>query len=324
MVPLAVLSVFFLLRPAPGESRRDNPLALLVQLPVLVKPVVAMSYAEYPVAIALGVVLVALVAFAVVRERRSAISGRAGQIAVAAAACSLLYLAAPEGTSQGGAINARLALFPPLLALLWLGTLSRPAGLAGPAPAARVVRGTAITAFLLAAAALAVLRWPVEVRHSRQVDAYVDAAAQVRPGSTILGLQYESANIPKVRGFSDPTLHGASLVAVLTDGVDVGHYEAELSYFPTRFRRENDLRRQVDPTLRGMDFTPSRIATLTDASGRGLVDYVLVRGDADRVPPAKQAQAQRITAGLRAYRLVGTFGERTGPGTAPVRLYQRR
>ena len=43
---------------------------------------------------------------------------------------------------------------------------------------------------------------------------------------------------------------------------------------------------------------------------------MLVRGDADRVPPAGRAAAQRITDQLAAYRLIGTFGERTGKGTA--------
>jgi hypothetical protein len=176
---------------------------------------------------------------------------------------------------------------------------------------------------VIAAVAIAGVRWPIEQRHSEQVQAYVDAAALVRPGSTVLGLQYESANVPKVRGFSDPTLHGASLVAVLTDGVDVGHYEAELTYFPTRFRRETDVWRMVDPSLRGLDRTPSRITRLRDDQGRALVDYVLVRGDADRVPAAGQAAAARITAELDGYRLVGTFGRRTGPGTAPLRLYER-
>ncbi|MDQ1635158.1 MAG: hypothetical protein QOJ32_1967, partial [Frankiaceae bacterium] len=131
-------------------------------------------------------------------------------------------------------------------------------------------------------------------------------------------------NVPKVRGFSDPTLHGASLVAVLTAGVDVGHYEAELSYFPTRFRRETDVRRVIDPSLRGLDRTPSRISRLRDDQGQALVDYVLVRGDPDRVPPAGRVAAARITDELAGYRLVGVFGERTGPGTAPVRLYERR
>jgi hypothetical protein len=173
-------------------------------------------------------------------------------------------------------------------------------------------------------AVIAGVRWPIEVRHSEQVAAYVEAAELVRPNSTILGLQYESANVPKVRGFSDPTLHGASLVAVLRDGVDAGHYEAELSYFPTRFRSENNLPRQIDPTRRGLDRTPTRIATLAGPDGRGLVDYVLVRGDPAHVSPAGRAAAQRITDELAAYRLIGTFGERTGPGTAELRLYERR
>jgi hypothetical protein len=318
MLPFAVLSLLFLLRPAPGESRRDNPLALLVQLPLLVKPVVALSYAEYPAAIVLGLTLATLIGVVVRRLGRTALTGPAGLTALAAGLCSLLYLAAPEGTSQGGAINARLSLFPPLLALLWLGLLVRPAGIP------RGLRLAAVAVFVLVTAFIAVVRWPIEVRHSRQVDSYVDAAALVRPGSTVLGLQFESGNVPKVRGFSDPTLHGSSLVAVLRNGVDVGHYEAELTYFPTRFRRETDLRRRVDPTLRGLDYTPSRIAALTDPDGRGLVDYVLVRGDADRVAPDRQAYVARITEGLRAYRLIGTFGARTGPGTAPLRLYERR
>jgi hypothetical protein len=178
--------------------------------------------------------------------------------------------------------------------------------------------------FLLSAVGLAAVRWPIEVRHSDQVQSYADAAALVRPNSTILGLQFESANVPKVRGFSDPTLHGASLVAALRNGVDLGHYEAELSYFPTRFRSETNLHRTIDPTLRGLDRTPTRITTLTDASGRGLVDYVLVRGDADRVPAPGQPAARLIEQQLGAYRLIGVFGGRRGPGTAPLRLYERR
>jgi hypothetical protein len=185
------------------------------------------------------------------------------------------------------------------------------------------VRRGSVAVFVIAAVAIAGVRWPIEQRHSEQVQAYVDAAALVRPGSTVLGLQYESANVPKVRGFSDPTLHGASLVAVLTDGVDVGHYEAELTYFPTRFRRETDVWRMVDPSLRGLDRTPSRITRLRDDQGRALVDYVLVRGDANRVPAAGQVAAARITDELNGYRLIGTFGRRTGPGTAPLRLYER-
>jgi hypothetical protein len=178
--------------------------------------------------------------------------------------------------------------------------------------------------FLLVAAGIAGVRWPIEVRHSEQVDAYVEAAGHVRPGSTVLGLQYESGNVPKVRGFSDPTLHGASLVAALRASVDLGHYEAELSYFPTRFRDGTNLHRRIDPTLRGLDRTPSRITTLTDADGRGLADYILVRGDLDRVPPSGRAAADRIAQQLTAYREIGVFGARDGAGTAPLRLYERR
>ncbi len=317
MLPLAVLSVLFLLRPAPGESRRDNPLGLLIQLPLLVKPVVALAYAEYPITIAVGVVLTAALVVTARRVGRDGLRGAPGQVAVAAGLCSLLYLVAPEGTSQGGAINARLASFPPLLALLWLAVVS-----ATVRPSPRL-RWTGAAVFVLAAVGIAGVRWPIEQRHSAQVQAYADAAALVRPGSTVLGLQYESANVPKVRGFSDPTLHGASLVAVMTGSVDVGHYEAELSYFPTRFRRETDLWRRIDPSLRGLDRTPSRITRLRDDQGRGLVDYVLVRGDADRVPPAGQADAGRIGSELAGYRLIGMFGSRTSPGTAPLRLYER-
>lgn len=318
VLPLIGLSLLFLLRPAPGESRRDNPLALLVQLPALVKPVVALSYVEYPLAIALGVALTGLLGVVAWRRGRAGLTGASGQLAVFAGLCSLLYLVAPESTAQGGAINARLALFPPLLALLWL------AGQAGRATLPAGVRRAAPALFLLVAVAIAAVRWPIEVRHSSQVAAYTAAARQVRPGSTVLGLQYESANVPEVRGFSDPTLHGASLVAALRAGVDLGHYEAELSYFPTRFRAATDLRRRVDPTLRGLDRTPSRISTLTDADGHALADYVLVRGDPDRVPLSGRVAADRITQQLTAYRLVGVFGTRTGAGTAPLRLYERR
>ncbi|HSP37966.1 MAG TPA: glycosyltransferase family 87 protein [Frankiaceae bacterium] len=318
MVPLVALSLLFVFRPAPGEHRRDNPLALLVQLPVLVKPIVALSYAEYPVSIVVGLGLIGLIVLTARRRGRSALKGPSGHVATVAGLCSLLYLVAPESTAQGGAINARLAMFPPLLALLWLGLE------AGRARLPRALRAGGAVLFLVAAVVIALVRWPIGVRHSHQVDEYVAAAAFVRPGSTVLGLQYESANVPTVRGFSDPTLHGASLVAVLRYGVDLGHYEAELTYFPTRFRSDRNLHRQIDPTLRGLDRTPSRITTLTDAQGRGLVDYVLVRGDLDRVPPSGQAAARQIAEQLGAYREIGVFGARTGPGTAPLRLYERR
>jgi len=54
----------------------------------------------------------------------------------------------------------------------------------------------------------------------------------------VLGLQYESANAPQVRGFCDPTLHGSSLVAVLRNGVDIGGATTDVfSVFDGMFNR---------------------------------------------------------------------------------------
>ena len=62
---------------------------------------------------------------------------------------------------------------------------------------------------------------------------------------------------------------------MLLDGVDVGHYEATLDYFPTRFREGNDPRRRIDPSLTGLNRIPPAIDL---AAGAKDIDAVLLLG----------------------------------------------
>jgi len=281
----------------------------------LAMPTVTFVHSEAVVSGLIALVLYVVGVFAVRRRRGVGTAGLAG----AAIAATTVYLVAPNQLGlEYGLINTRISIFPILFAVLWLA--AHPVGV-------RVQRvGAGVLA--LAAVALAVLRAPDVLRYDRQVSEYATTARVIAPGSTLVALRVRLDSPlhgpARVKAF-DPLRHGASLIAAQTRGVDVGHYEAQYNYFPTRFRPDADLRRRIDPDLTGLEAAPAAV-TLPgdDAVGHDRIDYVLVVNPDAGGPRATSAGAQRDTAAVTAilagrYRLV----YRTAP-TGLVEVYARQ
>lgn len=296
-LPALVLTAAFLLRGGTHQVPTFRSPGILVGgLVSLAIPVVTYDAREVVFAALTAAVLAALVLATIRRCGRTAVTGVAGALAAATGATVVLYLVAPDRLGlQYGFINDRLSLFPPLLATLWLAAQ----------PFSARQRGASVALLLVAAVGLAALRLPVQRAYGRQVAEYETVARMVPAGSTLLALRFRTDSPPRgpVRNdHFDPLLHEAGLVAAQTRAVDVGLFSAELNYFPVRFRAGHDLRRSIDPTLRGLEQVPPLVdlaAARTPSGDR--IDTVLV---------VSAAQARPDSAVLRQlaenYRLVYT------------------
>jgi hypothetical protein len=307
-VPVAVLTLVFLVGPAAerGEPVRRSLVDLVTGLLTLGRPLVVYSYVEYLPAVVVAATLGALAWRARGRPR----TPERLALAVTTGVTTLLYFASPDRYGpEYGFLNDRWSLFPPLFLLLWA---------AGPPPGPRARRAV-VGALLGAALVLTALRVPTEVRYQRDVAELLSVAPDVPRGSALLRLQLWRD--PPVGGpirntARDPLRHEPSRLAVLVDGVDVGHYEAVYGYFPTRFRPDDDPRRRVDPTLVGLDAVPP---VLDLEAARADVGVVLVIGR-DRAEPEVLAQAAPLLTQLEAGYRRTAVSEPTGL----VEVWQRR
>ncbi|MBW3641261.1 MAG: hypothetical protein KY451_15765 [Actinobacteria bacterium] len=303
-LPILLLTASFLASPAAerGTPVRRSAADLVLGLATLGRPLAVYSRYEYLPATAVALTLVALVVVARRSGRPSSPERQA--LACTAALCTVLYLASPDRYGPDyGFLNDRLSLFPPLLLLLWT---------AGPVPDPRF-RRLVVGALLSAAVLLAGLRVPTEIRYQRDVAEMLSVAAKIPQGSTMLSLQLwrdPAVGGPVGNQFRDPLRHQAGRLAVLLDGVDVGHYEATLDYFPTRFRAGNDLRRRIDPSLTGLNRIPPAIDL---AAGSEDIDAVLVIGR-EQAGPALLARpdTQRLLRDLAADYERTAVSERSG------------
>ncbi|MCW2608402.1 MAG: hypothetical protein JWO60_3095 [Frankiales bacterium] len=306
-VPTGVLSLLFVLSDAAsrGAPERDEPRVLFSGLLGLSTPLVSYDPDEVWPARVLALVLLGLGAVALHRRP-------GGPERQALAVCGLLvtawYFVSPERYGpQYGFLNDRLSLFPPLLLLLW-------AALPPPRPVQRyalvaVVLGCAVT--------VGVLRAPTEARYQREVAELVSVADAVPPGSRLLKVQLwrdPPADGDLRNPYRDALRHEVSRLAVLTRGIDVGHYEAVTDYFPARFRPATDPRAAVDPDGAGLWKVPPQQVTVRP----DVVDVVVVLGR--RRASARQLRlAAPVLADLEAgYRRV-EVSERTGLAEVWVR-----
>lgn len=293
MLPGVVLTATYLVRTSQGDGPQwHNPAGLLVGLLSLHSPLVALRQAENAVAAAVALLVVG-VAVATRRagrevpaEHRASVRG----LGLATGAAVVVYLAAPNNLGiDFGLINERLALFPVLLGLLWL--LVRPIP---PRAVAAVAAGC-----VLAAGALLALRAPELRRIDRLADEYASAEALLLPGRTLLALRVTEFTPDAGRNRNaDPVRHLSSLLAARTDGIDVGHYEAVLDYFPARFR-DPQLRRGFDPDRRLLpEVPPLRLLDGAFPADGQFGHVLLVGAAAARDPDAVRAVA-RIRERLR-------------------------
>jgi hypothetical protein len=293
-LPALALTVAYAAHTSQGSGPTWNaPPGLLLGLLTLHTPLVTYSRWENAVAVALALTLLAVA----VRTRHAARAGT-GPIALATAAATLLYLAAPDSFGVDfGLINDRLSLFPALFGLLWL--------TARPLP--RHATHTLAAGSLLALVALAAIRAPTLHKDNQLADEYARAAHFLRPHSSLLALRFAEFGPQAGRNSHwDPVRHLSSQLAAHLHGVDVGHYEAEFDYFPTQFRPGIDPRRRIDPTLTGLPAVPPRVQL-----GDPDIDYVLLIGT-EQVRPGPDADllaATRVALG-RYYTRRGITGPR--------------
>ena len=287
-LPVLALTVAFSLTTAGtrGEPVRVSGVgALLLGLLDLGRPLVAWTTWEYA-----GSALVALgLAVLAVQARRRPASPDRTALALTAVGLLGWYVVSPDRYGPAyGLLNDRLSLFPPLVLTLWA---------AGPPPTARAGRA-AVAVLLAGAVALVGVRLPTEVRFQREVGELLSVAPQVPRGSTIAAVRLVRTGPvgPDARNTArDPLRHQAGRIAVLRDGVDVGHYQAVTPYFPVRWSPATDPRRSLEVGPTGLELVPPFVDL---AAGPQVVLLV----GRDRAEPAVLAQPSvaRVLAQLEA------------------------
>ena len=248
-LPVLALTAAFTLTSAGtrGEPvRASGTLSLLLGLLDLGRPLVTWTTAEYAGSTLVAAGLLALA----VQARRGRPSPERTALAVTGLGVLGWYLASPDRYGPAyGLLNDRLSLFPPLLLALWA---------AGPPPTARAARA-AVAVLLAGAVALVGVRLPTEVRFQREVAELLSVAPDVPVGSTLVAVRLvrtgpvgeDARNTAR-----DPLRHEAGRIAVLRDGVDVGHYQAVTPYFPVRWDPATDPRRGLERGLAGLELVP--------------------------------------------------------------------
>jgi hypothetical protein len=209
------------------------------------------------------------------RRREGSLRPRAEDALLAVAALfALVYFVAPSELAGGGFVNHRLALFPPLALLLWLGS-------------GRWGSRTRLAAQLLGAAlALAMLAmlWTRWSTIDRYLEEYVAVADRVEEGSTVLPLGFAPAGVAVGPGGERrqlafrlwPFVHALGYVAGRRPIVDLGLYEAGEDYFPLRYRPKLDPYRHLSIGPVGVEEVPPRVDIPGYERRGGRVDYVLL------------------------------------------------
>lgn len=220
----------------------------------------------------------------------------------------VLYFCLPAGLAGGGYVNTRVALFLPLLGLLWL---------AGVAAVERLRNSV-----LLASAGLALALLWLHVGSYARIDAglqqYAAAAARVRPNSTVLSLSFAREAGNRRTGKVRPFANAAGYLAARGDVVDLANYQAHVRYFPILYRPEVDpfryLGGKAEPVQAVRDLD---LAGYESASGK-LVDYVIL-WDLQAPYRNRPAPARLLRELESRYELVSSSGP-----AARLELYQRR
>ncbi len=262
----------------------------------------------------LGVGILAAVAWALAarrsapaRETDGPVTSRDGLLVVAAAYAAVYFLAPvtalsqPGSTAGGGTTHDRVSLYVFLALLLWLAAQDL-----GPrARRALVAMSLALTLGLVA------LRLPRYAETNDLLAEYLSVAEKLQEHATLLPVSYShpghrpDGTLVSWRVL--PFLHAAAYLAASRGLVDFTNYEADLTYFPTRFRRE------ANPYWlfrRGQETNPPCVNLgRYDRHAPRPLDFVLVWGAAyaSRSEPCTQAMFQHL--GER-YERVATSGPR--------------
>jgi hypothetical protein len=225
----------------------------------------------------LAFALLLTAAVLVADKARRRVIERSDRLLLVAAACTAIYFTArttilrsPSGTAGGGTTYDRVSLWIFLVLVLWLAVqpLSR-----------RAERGLVALSLATSVAVLA-LRLPRYAELDDYLREYVSAGATLRRDAVLLPLGFapqgvrEDGTTLSLRVM--PFLHAASWIAADRGVVDLLNYEADLGYFPVRFRPEANPYRLMRA---GLETLPPCVSlNRYDRLGPRPLDYVLVWG----------------------------------------------
>lgn len=130
----------------------------------------------------------------------------------------------------------------------------------------------------LATIALTALHWRSMAHLNPQLEEFAQTQQKIAPGSTLLPLVFVASPLPPIPDVVtvSPFYMAAGTVMAQKHGVDLRNYEANLDYFPVRFRSElNPFTQLADPD--GFDAIPQRFDIKRfETRTAGRVDYVLI------------------------------------------------
>jgi hypothetical protein len=192
-------------------------------------------------------------------------------------------LRTPGSSAGGGTTHDRVSLFFFLSLTLWLAV--QPLG----RRAERVLVGLAVAATL----GLLALRLPRHAEINDYLAEYVSTGATLPRDAVLLPLAFAPEGLrPDGTPLSLrvlPFLHAASWIAAERGVVDLANYEADLGYFPVRFRPEANPYRILRT---GLESRPPCVSlNRYDRLGPRPLEYILLWSarDADRSHPCAQA-----------------------------------
>jgi hypothetical protein len=286
VIPSAVLTALFVLsdNTGTGAVQRKSLKTLVEGLATLTLPIVTYSRLEIAAALLTVLVLLVLLVMSIAALRRGELSTLSIGLGVSVLVCIVIYFASPDFIGTGGLLNDRFSLFPPLMLLLACASVPTPPG---------IWRSAGLVG-LVAALLLAGIRLPTQVRYDRQVTEYLMVERAIPPGQTLVALRFSVFSPPlgdQRFKQGDPLSHESSRVAADNGDVDLRDFEAQVPYFPHRFRPQ--LEQLAQRYLYDYDVPPhANLSAYNNASGRA-VDYVLLVGLNQASAEVRNAPATR-------------------------------
>ena len=289
-VPALALSANFLSsRGGVGYAAGPSAYVRLWEL-LRLKELVSFDIREVWPSTALSFALLGAGAVLLVDKVRRRATDRSDRLLLVVAACTAIYFTArttilksASGSDGGGTTYDRVGLWVFLSLVLWLAVQ----------PLSRKAERGLIGLSLAATLALLGLRLPRYAELDDYLAEYVSAGATLPRDAVLLPLGFapegvrEDGSPLSLRVL--PFLHAASWIAADRGVVDLLNYEADLGYFPVRFRPEANPYRILRT---GLETRPPCVSlNRYDRLGPRPLDYILVWGarDADRSHPCAQA-----------------------------------